>query len=62
MKLLIVKIYKSNGGMEIQKFQITEKEYQADNMQVIYFKYVKPWFDKFPKGTILNWEWGWGNY
>lgn len=60
MYLLQIKIIKSNGGMESQKFHVEESDYcKKDDIQYIYFKYIRPWFDKFPRGTILEWDWKW---
>lgn len=59
MEMLKVTLVKTNGGMELQRFAVAHADYVADDMRAIYFKYVKPYLDKFPKGTILEWDWKW---
>lgn len=59
MEVLKVTIVKTNGGIELQRLVVAHADYLADDMRGIYFKYVKPYLDKFPKGTILEWKWQW---
>lgn len=60
MKVLLIKIYTLNDGVEFQEFMVENADYEKDDMKNIYFKYVKPWLDTFPHGTIVDWEWRWG--